>query len=237
MSGKNINRVGQYKIRFLLPGLVFILISGCNFFTQSAQPTIRPQTETIRPATITATSTRIVLTATRVSPSPSATSSPSVTLTSIPTQIPTQVLPGVRYPETPVPVQCQSTYPAGQLKILLLGADLRGDSTYRTDSILLLTLNQQQESASLLSIPPALYVNIPDIGMERINSASSFGGAGKVMDTFEYNLGVRPDKFLSIDLNNFTRIIEFLDTIDVYVTIPLTDRCDLPRRLTVGAHP
>jgi anionic cell wall polymer biosynthesis LytR-Cps2A-Psr (LCP) family protein len=80
-----------------------------------------------------------------------------------------------------------------------------------------------------LSIPPALYVNIPDIGMVRINSAASFGGAGKVMDTLQYNLGIRPDKFLSVDLYNFNIIIKFLENIDVYAAVPMTDRCDLPQ--------
>jgi LCP family protein required for cell wall assembly len=137
-------------------------------------------------------------------------------------------LPGARFPESPVLIQRQSVGLPGQIKILLLGADLRStNNSYRTDSIVLLVLNTHQGSASLLSIPPALYVNIPEVGMERINSAVTFGGAGKVMDTLQYNLGLRPEKYLIVDMNNFTRIIEFLGELDVNAPSPITDRCDL----------
>lgn len=233
MNGRVLNRFDRREIAILIAGLLF-LFSGCSFFTPPARPIDYPLTETTSRATNSATNTRIVRTATRISATPSATPSPTLTKSPTPTLTltPTQVLPDERFPETPLPVLRQFTYPERQLKILLLGSDLRGNNPFRTDSILLLSLNPQQGTVSLLSIPPALYVNIPDVGMERINSASSFGGAGKMMDTLEYNLGVRPDKFLSVDLFNFTKIIGFLDAIDVYVAAPITDRCDRPKTVT-----
>jgi polyisoprenyl-teichoic acid--peptidoglycan teichoic acid transferase len=229
MSGKCSNRMVCNSIRCILPVLVSFYLSGCSFFSQPAKPTSVIQNGSTEPATKTATSTRIILTATKVPPTQTETPSPTYTFTPIPTQTPTRELPGVRYPETPEPVNRLLSYPSGQVKILLLGSDSRGGSSFRTDSIVILAINPQQETASLLSIPPALYVNIPEVGMERINSAASFGGAGKVMDTLQYNLGFRPDKFLTIDFNNFTKIIGYLESIDVYAAKALTDRCDLPQ--------
>ena len=229
MSGKGFNRIVLTLIRFILPGLVFVYLAGCSFFNQPPQPTKVIQTGTDKPLTRTATSTRIILTATKVSPTPSETPSPTPTITPKPSITLTRELFGARFPETPEPVNRLSSYPPGQVKILLLGSDSRGGSSFRTDSIVILSINPQQGTASLLSIPPALYVNIPEVGMERINSAASFGGAGKVMDTLQYNLGFRPDKFLSIDFNNFTKIIGYLETIDVYAAKTMTDRCDLPQ--------
>jgi len=226
MKCKVFKRFGDKKVAILIAGLL-ILFSGCGLFTPTARPTDYLQIKITSQATNSATSTRFVRTATQISSTPSAAPSPTLTNTPTPTLTSTPALPGERFPETPIPVLFQSTYPERQLKILLLGSDLRGNNPIRTDSIILFTLNPHQRTVSLLSIPPALYVNIPDVGMERINSAFSFGGAGKIMDTLQYNLGVRPDKFLSVDFNNFTKIIGFLGILDVYVMTPFTDRCDL----------
>jgi LCP family protein required for cell wall assembly len=229
MNGNGSQRIGCTIVRFIITCLAIVDLTGCSFFSQPAQPTKIFPTETGKPTSSTVTSTRFILTATRMTPTPTATPSPTFTITPIPTQTAIKVLPGVRFPETPEPVNQPKDYPAGQVKILLLGSDSRGGSSFRTDSIVILALNPQQKTASILSIPPALYVNIPDVGMERINSAVSFGGAGKVMDTLQYNLGFRPDKYLSVDFYNFTRIIAYLETIDVYATKKMTDRCDLPQ--------
>jgi len=187
---------------------------------ENKQPIIS-STQTISPPTITPT---IEL--------PSIT--PSFTPTLPPTPVPTstitpiQSLPGVRFPETPVRVPWQNPYPEGQLRILLLGVDLN-DSILHADSITVLSVNTRQSTASLLSIPSTLYVNIPDVGMERLNNAISFGGAGKVMDTLEYNLGFRANKYLLVDARNFAEILDSIGNIKVQVASQLISRCSLPQ--------
>ncbi len=114
-----------------------------------------------------------------------------------------------------------------QIRILLIGVDNRYPEIIRADSIVLLCLNPDQETATLLSIPPELYVNIPDIGMERISSTLNFGGAGKLLDTVQYNLGVRANRFLAIDIQNFLKIQDSLGPITVFAGARLVDRCDI----------
>jgi polyisoprenyl-teichoic acid--peptidoglycan teichoic acid transferase len=231
MNRESFNLSDPVKTILLISVFLLIIISGCIFIGAPTPPTINSPTRTFTIPIDKVSSTYAIITSTLVTLTPSETPSPTFTITisPTPTQTPTQVLPGFRFPETPVPVTRPIEYPAGQVKLLLLGSDFRGGNNFRTDSILVLTINPLQGTASILSIPPELYVNIPDVGMERINSAVTFGGAGKVMDTLQYNLGIRPDKFLSVDLNNFKIIIKFLETIDVYAAVPLTDRCDLPQ--------
>ncbi len=112
---------------------------------------------------------------------------------------------------------------------LLVGVDNRVPNSPRADSIVLLTLNPNQETATLLSIPPELYVNIPEVGMQRINSALNFGGVGRMLDTIQYNLGVRADRYLAVDFMNFLTIVDTIGTINVEVGAKLIDRCDLPQ--------
>ena len=166
------------------------------------------------------------------SPQPTITPLPSLTPVPtqppVPTTTPTQVLPGVRFPETPVPVLRDKPFPDGQMRILLIGVDNSNPSLPRADSIVMVSLNTRHDTASMLSIPPALYVNIPDVGMERINSSLAFGGPGKLLDTIQYNLGIRADRFLAVDFTNFTRILDYIGPIDVHAGAQLRSQCGLP---------
>ena len=71
-------------------------------------------------------------------------------------------------PASPIP------QPEGQVNILLLGSDQRpGDYGFRTDTILLLTLNPNDGTANLTSFPRDLYVYIPGWTTQRINTAQA----------------------------------------------------------------
>lgn len=137
--------------------------------------------------------------------------------------------------DIPAPVGILSQ-PAGQVNILLLGSDLRpGRSGYRTDTILLLTLNPSQGTASLTSFPRDLYVYIPGWTIQRLNAAQAHGGFNMTALTFEYNFGVRPDHYILIDMSAFPNVIDNLGGVDVSVGQTLTDHRDSYGDYTVYA--
>ncbi len=108
--------------------------------------------------------------------------------------------------------------PPGQVNILLLGSDQRpGQGIYRTDTILLVTINPEAGKINLTSFPRDLYVYIPGWTMQRINTAHAHGGFETTSMTFEYNLGVRPDHFILINFSAFVDVIDSLGGIDVHV--------------------
>ncbi len=217
--------------------LVVLTLVGVNLSCVIAgtEITLAPSTSTpTEPSptpTFTLTATRPTNTPTPIPPTATETytSTPTATLLPTSTITFTPELPGIRFPETPVPVPLPYAYPEGQTRILLLGVDSRNMDSQRVDAILLLSLNTLQGTASLLSIPPTLYVNIPDIGMERLGSAIFFGGSGNVIDTIQYNLGIRPDRYVTVDLKNLTLILESLQPFNVQVGSQLINRCDLPQ--------
>ncbi len=158
-----------------------------------------------------------------------------------PTPIPTppwRNFPGPSVPPSiavppPVPLLVQ---PVGQVSFLLLGSDQRPeDGGYRTDTILLVTLNAKLGTASITSFPRDLYVYIPGWTMQRINTAQPHGGFPIMQDTFEYNFGVRPDHYALINFWSFTQVIDSLGGIDVNVAQPLTDHRDKHGDYTVNA--
>ncbi len=114
--------------------------------------------------------------------------------------------------------------PPNQLNILLLGSDQRPySSIFRTDTIILATINKDRGSINLTAIPRDLYVYIPGWTMQRINTAMAHGGFEQLALTFEYNLGVRPDHYVMVNFRDFVTIVDSLGGIDVQVAQPLYD--------------
>ena len=117
--------------------------------------------------------------------------------------------------------------PASQVNILIMGSDQRpNDGGYRTDVILLLTLNVDKGTASLTSFPRDLFVYIPGWTMERINTAHAHGGFELTAQMMEYNFGVRPDHWVLINFGGFVSIVNVLGGINVQVASTLTDTRD-----------
>ena len=142
---------------------------------------------------------------------------PTVTL--VPTSTPN---PDLLAQATPAP-ELDSL--PNQINILLLGSDKRPwDVGYRTDVIILLTLNPHDGNASLMSFPRDLYVNIPGYGTDRINTAFYRGGFKMLGDTLKQNFGIKPTKYLLVDFSNFKQYIDSLGGLDIDVGVTLTDR-------------
>jgi len=146
-----------------------------------------------------------------------------------PTPLATATPRPTKRPPTETPWVSNAELPEGQRKILILGSDSRGDGGFRTDVILLLILNPQQGTASAVSFPRDLYVNIPGVGQDRINTAMVYGGFSLLAATFEANFGVRPDSYVLTNFDGFVEIVNNLGGIDVNAAASLTDKCDLPQ--------
>lgn len=142
--------------------------------------------------------------------------------TEFPTATPVQPTPQPQLPEDSPASALQR--PADQVNIMLLGSDARNKSSiFRTDTIILVSLNPALGTVNLLSFPRDLYINIPGYGMDRINTAWQRGGFKKLAATFEYNFGFRPDHYVLINFSNFKQIIDSLGGLDVNVGEPLSD--------------
>jgi LCP family protein required for cell wall assembly len=115
---------------------------------------------------------------------------------------------------------------------LLLGSDVRPGQTYfRTDTIIVAAVRPGTGQVTLISVPRDLYVYIPTIGMDRVNTAYEYGqmhhypggGAALLKATLLYNLGIRIDHLAIVDFTVFTRIVNTLGGVDVPVYCSYTD--------------
>ena len=117
--------------------------------------------------------------------------------------------------------------PRGQVNILLLGSDQRPyTGGFRTDTILLLTVNPAQGNINLTSFPRDLYVYIPGWTVHRINTAFGQGDFEALATTMEYNFGVRPDYYFLINFWSFKEVIDSLGGIDVKIGKDFCDHRD-----------
>lgn len=115
---------------------------------------------------------------------------------------------------------------SGKVKtIVLLGSDYQPEIGYRTDVILLVAMNTETNQFHLFSFPRDLWVTIPDVGEQRINTAYPFGGPELLSDTFALNFGFRPDHMAIVDFQDFKHLIDVLDGIDVEVSQGMEDEC------------
>jgi LCP family protein required for cell wall assembly len=119
--------------------------------------------------------------------------------------------------------------PSGQVNILILGSDFRPGKGYRTDVIMVLSLNPSKGTASLTSVPRDLYVDIPGVGMSRINAAQPTGGFPLTAATLKNNLDIQVDYYFLTTFSGFKSIIDTLGGITVHAGMDLSDKCDLPQ--------
>jgi LCP family protein required for cell wall assembly len=121
---------------------------------------------------------------------------------------------------------------ASRVTILLMGLDYRdweAGEVPRSDTMILFSLDPVSRTASMLSIPRDLWVNIPGYNYAKINTAyflgeinkyPNGGGPGLAMETVEQFLGVPINYYAQVDFKAF---IQFVDEIDgVKITPPET---------------
>ncbi|MGB8253518.1 MAG: LCP family protein, partial [Anaerolineaceae bacterium] len=141
----------------------------------------------------------------------------------------TRTYPGpIEPPVTPIPDPLQGISRLDEVEsIVLLGLDQDFPFSGRTDAIHLILYNRRTAMASIISIPPDLFVYIPGYTMQRINTAWPVGGIELVKDTLEYNFGIYPDHYLVVQPSDFPRLVDAISGIDVTVIDDMTDSCQL----------
>ncbi len=213
--------MSKTKRSLILLSLV-ALLSGCFIPGAVGVPNPLPQLgpEDTPPAPLFQAPPDATATATPFQPIPP---TPVYLPTDIPTATPTPtqefIIPLESIPTDFGPIEAIEE-PKGIRNVLLLGSDMRpwwGKGGFRTDTIILASLNPEAGTVSLVSFPRDLYVTIPGYGQDRINTAWGKGGFNKLASVFEYNFGVQVDNYVLIEFSSFKRIIDSLGGLDIQV--------------------
>jgi len=166
-------------------------------------------------------------------PPPTATPIPSTTPTSAPQhapvlqiQEPQPVREGVSTPATAIPTAVpQFTVPKGTTNILLLGSDepVGDGGVKRTDTMIIVSVEPDGPTASMISLPRDLFVYIPGGTMSRLNSAVTLGGIELLKQTILYNFGVPIHYYAQVDFQGFEDVVDAIGGVEVAVSCPFKD--------------
>lgn len=109
----------------------------------------------------------------------------------------------------------------GVKNILLIGVDARpGESNdeTRSDTMMLLTIDENNSQLKLTSFLRDTYIEIPGYKKAKLNAAQSHGGTQLLVDTIEYNFKIDIDNYMLVNFDMFITIIDSLGGIDIEVT-------------------
>ncbi|MHC8563234.1 LCP family protein [Streptomyces albidoflavus] len=142
----------------------------------------------------------------------------------------------------------------GALNILLVGSDTRagqGNGQYgaargqRSDTVILLHLAADRRSATAMSIPRDLMVEIPSCRRAdgqsapartaQFNYAYSYGGTACTIRTVERLTRIRVDHHMVVDFQGFKRMVDAVDGVRICLKQPMDDK-DAHVRLPAGEH-
>ena len=121
-----------------------------------------------------------------------------------------------------------------RVTVLLLGIDERKQETgpFRTDTMLLLTIDPASKMAGMLSVPRDLWVQIPAMETEgKINIAHFLGdaydypggGPALAMETVRENLGIPVDYYVRLNFDAFRSVIDAIGGVDICVPEDIND--------------
>jgi LCP family protein required for cell wall assembly len=120
-----------------------------------------------------------------------------------------------------------------RVNILLLGIDQRENDPgpWRTDTMILLSIDPATDSAAMLSIPRDLWTTIPGFGESRINTAHLLGdahdypggGVALAKKTVWHTFGVPVHYYVRINFTGFEKLVDAVGGLTIDVEEPIHD--------------
>jgi LCP family protein required for cell wall assembly len=97
------------------------------------------------------------------------------------------------------------------------------DSAYRSDSIMLVRIDPENNKVTLVSIHRDTLVDLGEHGEQKINAAYSIGGAAYATQVIEEFAGVSISHYAEIDMDGMASVVDAVGGIDVDLPIAVKD--------------
>jgi polyisoprenyl-teichoic acid--peptidoglycan teichoic acid transferase len=121
-----------------------------------------------------------------------------------------------------------------RLTVLVMGLDKRPDEIgtgFRTDTLILVSIDPKTKSIGMLSIPRDLYVAVPNQpDLQRVNTAYVIGelerpggGPMKSMQVVQYNLGIPIHHYVAVSFESVIGVIDAIGGVDIDVPVEIDD--------------
>lgn len=104
------------------------------------------------------------------------------------------------------------------INIVLIGEEAVHDDVGRSDSMLIATINTQQNTLKVTSLMRDILVKIPGYLDNKLNAAFHNGGGVLLSQTIEENFGIKIDGYVRVNFEGFEKIIDRLGGVEIYLT-------------------
>ena len=114
--------------------------------------------------------------------------------------------------------QTTDAFDDGEMNILVLGSDAREDESQedqRSDTMMLVHVPETRDEMYVMSIMRDLWVELPDVGMSKVNSAQSHGGYPLTIQTVEGLTGADIDHMVIVDFDGFSDLTTALGGVEI----------------------
>ncbi|MGI6090059.1 MAG: LCP family protein [Saccharofermentanales bacterium] len=110
--------------------------------------------------------------------------------------------------------------------ILLIGSDRRDDKSYgRSDSMILLSINEKTDKFHLTSFQRTIWVSIPEDTDPRykrywspnytLNAAHTWGGPRLLLKTIQRNFRLDVQNYVKVDFKNFVKVVDRVGGVEI----------------------
>ena len=106
----------------------------------------------------------------------------------------------------------------GITNILLVGTDgANVERSNRSDSVMLVTIDNKNKDIKISSIARDTYVDIPGHSTEKLTHAYAYGGIDLLKQVFEVNFNIKVDKYIAVNFVSFMDIMDEIGGVEVNV--------------------
>ncbi|MGL4739793.1 MAG: LCP family protein [Sarcina sp.] len=106
----------------------------------------------------------------------------------------------------------------GITNIVIFGVDEPKGTPGRSDTIMIATINQNNDTLKVTSVMRDSYVNIPGYGMNKINAAYAFGGPQLALKTLNEDYGMNLKYYVTEDFTTLPMLVNMMHGIKVTLT-------------------
>ncbi|MFW5998970.1 MAG: LCP family protein [Halanaerobiaceae bacterium] len=115
----------------------------------------------------------------------------------------------------------KSPFSTSKINVLIAGYDSSENGRPRADTIILASVDMDENKVGLLFIPRDTRVDIPGYGYNKINASHAVGGIDLLTETVESFLDIPIDYYVDTDFEGFSNIINIIGGIKINVEKPL----------------
>lgn len=111
----------------------------------------------------------------------------------------------------------------GRMNILLLGLDAgtigadEKHNHYRSDTMMVVSIDPAEKAVSVLSIPRDTRVMIPGVGYQKINAAMAYGGPELAVQTVKELLNVPIHHYVAINYEGFRKLVDAIGGVEINI--------------------